>query len=123
MARLLLDESRLHNGTRNIVCEFHRNTVEEVERAVAQHAIVVVGMKHNPYCRRACKALKAAGLPFQYLEYGSYTRAWNRRLALKMWTGWPTFPMVFVKGQFIGGNDDLQKMLAAGELRQYLPTR
>jgi monothiol glutaredoxin len=35
-------------------------------------------------------------LDFIYLEYGSYTKGWRRRLALKMWTGWPTFPMIFV---------------------------
>ena len=27
-----------------------------------------------------------------------------------MWTGWPTFPMVFVKGTLVGGADDLQKL-------------
>ncbi len=34
MARLVLSEARLHNGTKNQVCEFHRNTVEEVAREV-----------------------------------------------------------------------------------------
>ena len=39
-----------------------------------------------------------------------------RRLALKMWTGWPTFPMVFVKGVLIGGASDLAKLIESGEL-------
>jgi len=42
------------------------------------------------------------------------------RLALKMWTGWPTFPMVFVKGMLIGGADDLAKLIASGELKRLL---
>jgi len=37
-----------------------------------------------------------------------------------MWTGWPTFPMVWVKGQLIGGADDLQKLLESGELERML---
>jgi monothiol glutaredoxin len=33
-----------------------------------------------------------------------------------MWTGWPTFPMIFVDGILIGGNSDLKKLLAAEAL-------
>jgi glutaredoxin-related protein len=33
-----------------------------------------------------------------------------------MWTGWPTFPMVFVKGKLIGGGSELKALLALGEL-------
>jgi len=40
-----------------------------------------------------------------------------RRLALKMWTGWPTFPMVFVKGVLIGGADELARLIEKGEVR------
>jgi glutaredoxin-related protein len=37
-----------------------------------------------------------------------------------MWTGWPTFPMVFVKGVLVGGADDLKALIASGELQQML---
>jgi monothiol glutaredoxin len=33
-----------------------------------------------------------------------------------MWTGWPTLPMVFVKGMLIGGASDLKRLLESGEL-------
>ena len=55
-----------------------------------------------------------------YLEYGSYFAEWRRRNALKMWTGWPTFPMVFVKGTLVGGASDLDKLIAGGELKKML---
>jgi glutaredoxin-related protein len=48
--------------------------------------------------------------------HGSYLSQWRRRNALKMWTGWPTFPMVFVKGTLIGGYDERAKLIAGGEL-------
>ena len=70
--------------------------------------------------RKARKALDAAGVAHQYLEYGSYFSEWRRRNALKMWTGWPTFPMVFVKGQLVGGASDLAKLIASGELKRLL---
>jgi glutaredoxin-related protein len=60
----------------------------------------------------ARKNLTKAGFDFKYIEYGSYTRMWRKRLDLKMWTGWPTFPMIFVDQQLIGGNSDLKKLLA-----------
>jgi glutaredoxin-related protein len=37
-----------------------------------------------------------------------------------MWTGWPTFPMVFVKGMLVGGADDLVKLIDSGELKKML---
>ena len=51
---------------------------------------------------------------------GRYFSTWRRRLALKMWTGWPTFPMVFVKGTLVGGADDLERLIASGELQRML---
>lgn len=117
MPRHILEEARIHPAIRETIAQNHRDIVEEVEAAVARHAIVVVGMAQNPAPRKACKLLDAAGLKYAYLEYGSYFNTWRRRNALKMWTGWPTFPMVFVKGTLVGGADDLEKLLAAGALK------
>jgi glutaredoxin-related protein len=33
-----------------------------------------------------------------------------------MWTGWPTFPMVFVKGTLVGGADDITALIDSGDL-------
>jgi glutaredoxin-related protein len=57
---------------------------------------------------------------YQYLEYGGYLSQWRRRNALKLWAGWPTFPMVFVKGVLVGGFDDLKKLQESGELKAML---
>ena len=77
-------------------------------------------MRQNPYPRRARKALQAAGVAHEYLEYGSYLGEWRRRTALKMWTGWPTLPLVFVKGTLVGGAEDLDRLIASGELKRLL---
>jgi len=98
----------------------HRDVIDEVEAAVGANDVVVVGMKQNPFPRRARKALAAAGIQFHYLEYGSYFTTWRRRTALKIWSGWPTFPMVFVKGVLVGGSDDVKKLLESGELARRL---
>ena len=91
--------------------------MREVQAAIASNDVVVVGMAQNPHPKRARKTLDAAGIQYKYLEYGSYLNDWRRRNALKMWTGWSTFPMVFVKGVLIGGADDLERLIQSGELK------
>ena len=120
MARSVLDESQLHPAIRERVARHHADILAEVQEAIARHPVVVVGMAQNPHPKRARRMLRAAGIQFHYLEYGSYLGQWRRRNALKMWTGWPTFPMVFVRGQLVGGADDLRRLLDSGELRQLL---
>ena len=118
--RPVLDESRIHAAVRDKVATNRIDIVREVEAAIAANAVVVVGMRQNPAPKRARRVLDAAKIAYQYLEYGSYLSEWRRRNALKMWTGWPTFPMVFVKGMLVGGADDLEKLVASGELAKLL---
>jgi glutaredoxin-related protein len=82
--------------------------------------VVVVGMAQNPHVRNVRKALGAAGVEYRYLEYGSYLSRWRERLAIKLWSGWPTFPQVFVRGVLLGGEDLTVAAIADGTLRQRL---
>lgn len=120
MPRPILEEARIHPEIRDRIASYRGEMVREVESAIAAHPIVVVGMRHNPFPRKARKLLDAAGYRYKYLEYGSYLRDWRRRLAIKMWAGWPTFPMVFVKGVLVGGASDLERLIASGELAEML---
>jgi glutaredoxin-related protein len=116
MPRKTLDEEKIHPAIREKVAGHHADIVREVQEAVAANDIVVVGMAQNPFPKKARKILDAAGLPYKYLQYGSYFDGWRRRNALKMWTGWPTLPMVFVKGVLVGGASELESFLESGEL-------
>ena len=122
MTRKILDSTHIHPTIENEVggsadC---RNTVDAVEKAISEHGIVIVGMAHNPFPKKARQLLDAQGQAYHYLEYGSYFSEWKRRGALKMWSGWQTFPMIFVKGQLIGGFSDLKKLVDNGELKKLL---
>ena len=120
MPRAILDEAQIHPAVRDYVANHHSDIVSEVQAAIASNAVVVVGMRQNPMPRKARKVLDAAGIAYKYLEYGSYLSEWRRRNALKMWTGWPTFPMVFVKGVLVGGASDVEKLAGSGELARLL---
>jgi len=116
MPRYILDESKIHSSIQSTVSANHRDFVEEIISIVDSKPIVVIGMGINPACKNACKALTQQGLDFEYLEYGSYFKEWRKRNALKMWTGWKTFPMVFVNGVLIGGAEDLKNLIRSKEL-------
>ncbi|HOF51462.1 MAG TPA: glutaredoxin domain-containing protein [Rhodoferax sp.] len=120
MTRPILSEEHIHPAIRERVASHHRSIVDEVQAAVAANRVVVVGMGMNPMPKKARAALDAAGVPYKYLEYGNYFNTWRRRNALKMWTGWPTFPMVFVQGTLVGGAADLEALIASGELKKLL---
>jgi monothiol glutaredoxin len=116
MPRALLAETDIHPAVRDKIAGNQAAIVREVQAAVAAHPVLVVGMGINPFPKKARRMLDAARVPYTYLSYGSYFSMWRERNALKMWTGWPTFPMVFVHGKLIGGADDVQRLIAGGEL-------
>lgn len=118
--RTILDPNRIHPTALAAINERHADTIAEVKTAIATHAVVVVGMAQNPWVRKARNALTEASIPFEYLEYGSYLSEWNRRLAIKLWSGWPTFPQVYVRGVLIGGSDLTKAAIADGSLRARL---
>ena len=99
---------------------FHAEVVREVKEAVERDAVVVVGMAQNPHVRNVRRALDEAGVKYTYVEYGSYFSKWKERLAIKLWSGWPTFPQVFVRGVLLGGEDLTKAAIADGSLKASL---
>ena len=120
MPRPTLEESHIHPAIRDKISTHQQGILKEVRDAVAANAVVVVGMGMNPFPKKARNLLDQAGVAHKYLEYGNYLNTWRERNALKMWTGWPTLPMVFVKGVLVGGFSDLEKLASSGELKKLL---
>jgi len=120
MPRPILDETHIHPAIRGKVADHQQAIVREVMAAVQGNDVVVVGMGMNPFPKKACAALDAIKQPYRYLEYGNYFNTWRKRNALKMWTGWPTFPMVFVKGVLVGGAGELQALIDSGDLKKLM---
>lgn len=120
MTRTVLEEQNVHPAVRAKIAGYQQDLLGEVRDAVEHNDVVVVGMAQNPHVKKARALLRSRDVPFAYLEYGSYLSTWRRRLAIKMWTGWPTFPMVFVKGVLVGGHADLLRLAESGELDELL---
>lgn len=120
MGRNILDELHIHAAIRDQISLENAGIVREVQAAIVAHPVVVVGMAQNPFPRKARKALDTLGVAYKYLEYGSYFNGWRRRNALKMWTGWGTLPMVFVRGTLVGGANELQHLIDNGDFQRMM---
>jgi monothiol glutaredoxin len=117
MTRSVLAAENIEPEALSQISSYHESIVKEVQDAIKSNKVVVVGMSQNPFVGKARKALKAAGVEFKYLEYGSYMKGWKPRLAIKIWSGWPTYPQVFVNGKLVGGYKDMIKALSAGKIK------
>jgi glutaredoxin-related protein len=120
MPRQILDHKKIHPSVQSAVADNHADIVAEVQLAISNNTVVIVGMAQNPAPKRARKVLNELGVEHAYLEYGNYFSLWRRRNALKMWTGWPSFPMIFVNGVLIGGSSDMRALIASGEFTKLL---
>lgn len=123
MTRTILDDAHLHPAIRERVAKNHADIVAQVQAAITANRVVVVGMRQNPFPKKARRLLDAQGTPYAYLEYGSYFSQWRRRTALKMWSGWPTLPMIFIDGVLIGGAQDLERLIEKGEFTAMVAPR
>ncbi len=115
-----LDSARLSDHAKPQMAAYHQDFVDEVKALVAQNDVVVVGMGQNPVVRKARKLLDSAGIKYAYIGHGSYLSGYRRRLAIKLWSGWPWFPQVFVKGLLLGGAKEVELELTDGALKKRL---
>lgn len=81
--------------------------------------VFIKGSRTDPKCPQSYRVLKI--LSEQMVDYETidvFDEVYNRgvRKALKAYSDWPTFPQVFLRGNFSGGADELDKMADKGEL-------
>lgn len=109
--RKILSESKLTPRAQESMSRFHASIVSDVEQTIQNNEWVVVGMAHNIPVIKARNFLKEKNINFKYVEYGNYFAGWKVRLAIKLWSGWPTFPQIFHNGILVGGFSDLKSYL------------
>ena len=80
--------------------------------------MLIKGTPQQPMCGFSANTvalMESLGVPYRTFDVLSDE---SIRAAAKGFAGWPTFPQVYVKGEFIGGNDILMEMYSAGELQE-----
>ena len=83
---------------------------------------VLLFMKGTPvfpqcgFSMRTVQALRAAGA--KDFGFCNVLEEPEIRSGLKVFSNWPTFPQLYVKGEFVGGCDIALEMAASGELKK-----
>lgn len=95
----------------------------EIEQLVQNHPVVLFmkGTKNFPQCgfsATVVNILRELGVR-EVKDVNILARA-DLREAMKEYTNWPTFPQLYVKGEFVGGCDIVKEMFASGELYDVL---
>ncbi|KAL9239569.1 hypothetical protein vseg_013878 [Gypsophila vaccaria] len=93
-----------------------------VEKDIKENPVMIY-MKGNPEAPRcgfsalAVRVLKEYHVPF---SSRSILEDVELKEAVKAFSCWPTFPQIFIKGEFIGGSDIILNMHQTGELKEKL---
>jgi monothiol glutaredoxin len=80
--------------------------------------LLIKGTPQRPQCGFSANTVaivETLGVPYQTFDVLSDE---SIRTAAKDLSAWPTFPQIYLKGEFIGGNDILMEMYDAGELQE-----
>ncbi|BFZ59079.1 Glutaredoxin [Saitoella coloradoensis] len=92
----------------------------KVDKAIADNKIAVFSKSYCPYCKQAKNTLSQLGIKFYVLELDEVDDGAQIQDYLQEKTGQRTVPNIFVNGQHLGGNSDLQTKKSTGELEKLL---
>ena len=92
--------------------------LDRVEKMISSADVFLFmkGIPEQPQCGFSANTvalLETVGAPYGTFDVLSDE---SIREATKQYASWPTFPQLWVRGEFIGGNDIMMEMLQTGEL-------
>lgn len=93
-----------------------------VQQDVKENPVMIYmkGLPDAPRCgfsALAVKVLQQYGVPIRARDILGDLKL---KESVKAYTNWPTFPQVFIKGEFVGGSDIVLNMHQKGELKDLL---
>ena len=99
--------------------------IEEAKETIKNNNIVLFmkGTKDMPGCGFSAHVGQILNnLNLDYVDIDVLNDE-NFKENMKKFTNWPTFPQLYVKGEFIGGCDIIKEMFDSGELLELLNTK
>ena len=99
---------------------------QKIDNIVKSHKVVLMmkGTKQFPQCGfsgHAVDLLKACHCHDYFVV--NILQEPEIRQGAKEYADWPTFPQLYINGEFIGGADIMWEMYQAGELQQALASK
>jgi glutaredoxin 3 len=94
---------------------------QKLDAAIDQHSIFIVSKSNCPFCRDVKDLLmNQLGATIHSIEINEHPQGSKIFALAKTKTGKTTVPQVFIKGEFVGGCDDLKALHHKGGLEQKL---
>ena len=92
----------------------------QITKDIEEHPILLYmkGTKEMPQCGFSAQVvaiLKELNVPFDTKNVLTNP---DLRSGMKEYSDWPTFPQLYIQGEFIGGCDIVCEMFATGELQK-----
>jgi monothiol glutaredoxin len=99
------------------------NVTERLKKQVEETPVILFmkGTPDFPQCgfsARAVQILGECGAEYAYVNVFEEPAV---RENLKLVSGWPTFPQLFINGELVGGSDIMMELYQSGELQKMLP--
>jgi len=96
--------------------------IERIKKQIESNPVLLYmkGTPDFPQCGfsgRAVQILEQCGAEFSYVNIFEDPEI---RENLKIYSNWPTFPQLFVKGELVGGSDIMLELFQSGELQKLL---
>ncbi len=94
----------------------------KIDSVVKSNDIVLFmkGDKKMPACGFSATALEILNRLNADYEVINILLDEEIRAAVKIYSDWPTYPQLYIKGEFIGGCDIMIEMFESGELETFL---
>ena len=99
--------------------------VEEAKETIKTNDIVLFmkGTKDMPGCGFSANVVQILNkMNVKYIDIDVLNDE-NFKESIKKFTNWPTFPQLYVKGEFVGGCDIVKEMFESGELLELFNTK
>lgn len=93
---------------------------QEIQLLIDDNKVVLFmkGSKDFPQCgfsAATIQAIKNLNVPFETRDVFSSRDIWD---GIQEYSNWPTFPQLYINGQFIGGCDITLELAESGELKR-----
>merc|ERR1719487_471714 len=93
---------------------------DDIKATVGANDVTVYSKSTCPFCKRTKASLADLGIAAKIIELNEVDEGAEIQATLLEITGQRTVPNVFIKGQHLGGNDDMQAAIASGKLQEML---
>src|ERR1700704_5216882 len=98
------------------------DTRKKIEQLVASDSVVLFmkGNRSFPQCGFSASVVNILNTLIPKYATVNILAEPNIRTGMKDFSDWPTFPQLFIRGEFVGGADIVRQMHESGELEKKL---